>query len=186
MEYVITLLNFFGITPDKYPFLVLGILMVIGFVVVNGNFNKKMDKLGKRIDHLERTLEKVKLNMKAIITFLATTQENFDPSIIESMSPLQIKPQGYEILNESGFIEIMQNAEMRRKILSYVDDQEPTAKLDVEKYAIVCFNTILEEEFMRPVKTYLYNYPNQRQSFPTLAGLYIRDEYLKEHPEIKE
>ncbi len=37
---------------------------------------------------------------------------------------------------------------------------------------------------MNPIKTYLFNNPNARESYQTLAGLYIRDEYLEDHPEI--
>ena len=168
------LLSLFGITPDKYPFLVLAILIVAGVIylrVVLGQTNK--------------TINKIKLNIKAIVTFLATTpRSKLDTSLIESMSPLQIKEAGYTILEESGFKTIMENAEYKSKVLACISDQNPTAKLDVEKYSIVYFSTLLENEFMTPIKTYLYNHPEKAEIFPTLAGLFIRDEYLKVHTEI--
>jgi len=37
---------------------------------------------------------------------------------------------------------------------------------------------------MNPIKTYLFDNPSARESYQTLAGLYIRDAYLKDHPEI--
>jgi hypothetical protein len=37
---------------------------------------------------------------------------------------------------------------------------------------------------MLPIKVYLYNTPKDGEMFSRLAGLYIRDEYLKDHPEI--
>lgn len=169
---LLELLTLFGVTPDKYPFLVLGILIVAGVIylrVVLGQTNK--------------TISKVKLNIKAIVTFLATGGTKFDPSIIESMSPLQIKPNGDRILTESGFKTIM-SSENRTDILRCISEQNPTTKLDVEKYSIVFFSTLLENEYMNPIKTYLYNHPEHRPYFQTLAGLYIRDEYLKEHLEI--
>lgn len=70
--------------------------------------------------------------------------------------------------------------------LSCIADQGPTTKLDVEKYSIVYFPTLLEEEFMKPVKAYLYNFSVHRDMSPTLTELYIRDEYLKDHPEIEQ
>lgn len=137
-----------------------------------------------RLNRFEKVLNKIKLNIKAIVTFLATDRPKFDTSIIEAMSPLQIKPNGYSILEESGFKTLIENGDNRKKVLCCISDQNPTAKLDVEKYAIVYFSTLLENDFMNPIKTYLYEHPNVREIFPTLAGLYIRDEYLKDHPEI--
>ena len=170
---LISLLQLFGITPDRYPFLVLAILIVFCAAVIYIRVNK-----------INNTLNKVKLNIKAIVTFLSTDRPNFDIAIIEAMSPLRIKEKGYEILEESGFRRIMSDSEKRAKILSCIADQDPTTKLDVEKTAIVFFATLLENEFMNPIKSYLYEHPDNREVFPTLAGLYIRDEYLKDHLEI--
>ena len=68
--------------------------------------------------------------------------------------------------------------------MSYLQSQNPRTKLDVESFAIVSFATFLEKDFMNPIKTYLFNNPSARESYQTLAGLSIRDEYLKDHPEI--
>jgi hypothetical protein len=54
----------------------------------------------------------------------------------------------------------------------------------VESLAIVSFATFMEKDFMDPIKTYLYNKPAARETYQTLAGLYIRDAYLQAHPEI--
>lgn len=174
---LISLLQLFGITPDKYPFLVLAVLIIAGDAFIYFTINKDIKKIN-------RTLEKVKLNIKAISTFLTTDRPRFDISIIEAMSPLNIKEKGYQILEESGFKAMMSDPEKRAKILACVADQNPTTKLDVEKTSIVFFATLLENEFMNPIKSYLYEHPDNREVFPTLAGLYIRDEYLKDHLEI--
>lgn len=171
---LVALLAQFGITADKYPFLVLGLLVVGGVIylrIVLGQTNK--------------TIGKIKINLKAIVTFLATTpRARFDPTLIEAMSPLQIKDAGRVILVESGFMGIMENGEYKSQILSCIVEQNPATKLDVEKFSIVYFATLLEREFMTPVKTYLYNHPEKAEVFPVLAGLHIRDEYLRAHPEI--
>ncbi len=178
MEWLVTLLNFFGITPDKYPSLVLGI-WILALALWQ---NSKINKMGASIN---ATLAKIKSNIKVIVTFLATMYpEKFDTRLIEAMSPLRIKEGGYEILKESGFTAIMENKNHRSEILACIASQDPKSKLDVERYAIVYFPTLLEEDFLLPIKTYLYNFSKNREIFPMLAGLYIRDEYLKDHPEI--
>lgn len=170
----ISFLQFLGINPSERPFLILG-LLIIGVGII----------LYIRISKIKNTLEKVKLNIKAIVSFLATAKPKFDSGLIEAMSPLRIKPEGYEILEKSGFKKIMEDLDSRKEILDCISGQNPTTKLDVEKYSTVLFGTLLDnKEFMNPIKTYLYNFPDHRDIFPTLAGIYIRDEYLKEHQEV--
>ena len=166
-------LQFFGITPDKYPFLTLGIIIVAGFIYIRLSIGKKLGK--------------VKDNMLIIITHLssrASYRARLDTSLIQIMSPMTITEQGHQVLQESGFEDIASMSTHRAEILQFLSEQSPKTKLDVENFAIILFATILEKDFMNPVKTYLYNKPNMRDVYMTLAGLYIRDEYLKEHPEI--
>lgn len=186
---IISTLQFFGITPDRYPFLVLGMLIVGLAFWQNAKLNGVRDtlntSLNASIKEIDITLNKIKRNIMVIVTFLATTYPGkFDAGLIETMSPLRIKEGGYDLLSKSGFTAIMKNQDNRTKILACIAEQNPTSKLDVERYAIVYFPTLLEEAFMMPIKAYLYNVPTRREIFPTLAGLYIRDEYLKDHPEI--
>ena len=44
MDWLISLLNLFGITPDKYPFLVLGLLIVVGVVYIRFSIGRTMGK----------------------------------------------------------------------------------------------------------------------------------------------
>jgi hypothetical protein len=170
LQSIVSLLQEFGVTPDKYQFLVLGVLVVTVGLWQNAKSNR------------------IILNMKAIVTFLATAQigQRFDSSVIEAMSPLQIKPRGYVILEKAGMTKIMEDKNNRKRILAYVREQKPETKLDVEKCSILCASSVLDWQIMTPVKKYLYDAPSSRQFFPTLPGLFIRDEYLKDHVEITE
>ena len=100
------------------------------------------------------------------------------------MSPMIITPKGAEVLEESGFIHVIKDPENRKDILEQITMHHPQTKLDVESHAVVAAPVFLEKDFMNPVKTYLYNNPNIRETFAILAGIYIRDEFLKDHPEI--
>ena len=172
---MIQLLQLFGITPDKYPFLVLGILIIAGFIFIRISIGGKLNK--------------VKENVLIVITYLssrATNRGRLDTSLIRSMSPMTITEKGKKVLDDSGFTAIFNNSNNQDKIMSYLLKRNPKTKLDVESFAIVAFSIFLTEDFMSPVKTYLYEHPGSREDYMTLAGLYIRDEFLKKHLEITE
>ena len=173
MDWLISFLTLFGVTPDKYPFLVLGVLIIGSAIYIRFAIGKKLGK--------------IKDNVLVVITHLssnASRRGRLDTTLIQVMSPMNITPQGHVVLEKSGFKEIISNPDHKAEIMSYLSSQKPKTRLDVESFAIVSFSTFLEKEFMNPIKTYLYNNPNEREVYTTLAGIYIRDEYLKEHPEI--
>lgn len=175
MEVITTLLNAFGITPERYPFLVLGILIIGGTVYIRYSIGNKLGK--------------IKDNVLIIVTHLsnsASARGRLDTNLIQVMSPMAITPKGHDILVESGFTTIMNTPEKRKEILSHLHKQNPDTKLDVENQAILSFASVLEMECVNPIKGYLYNHPHIREVYTTLAGLLIRDEYLKDHPEIKQ
>ena len=171
MEWLPSFLQAFGITPDKYPFAVLGILIIVGTIYIRLSIGKK--------------LSKVKDNVLVVITHLATSRSaRLNTDLIVSMSPLQIPPAGFVVVEQSGLKKIMDNPDCHKVILKQIEDMQPATKLDVEQKSIVLFETIMLNSFMNPVKTYLYENPPMREIMPVLAGLYIRDFYLKAHPEI--
>lgn len=173
MAWLVSLLNLFGITPEKYPFLVIGFLIIGGVVYIRVSIGGKLGK--------------IKDNVLIVITHLssaASKRGRLDTSLIQVMSPMTITDQGHAVLQDSGFKTVMGIAAHRSEVMNAIATQEPKTKLDVENYSIVYFSTFLERDFMQPVKTYLYNNPNIRESYTTLAGVFIRDEYLRDHPEI--
>lgn len=173
MDWLISFLTLFGITPDKYPFLVLGVLIIGSAIYIRFAIGKKLGK--------------IKDNVLVVITHLSSgtaRRGRLDTALIQVMSPMNITPQGHTVLEESGFKEIISNPDHRAEIMFYLSDQKPKTKLDVESFAIVSFSTFLENDFMNSIKTYLYNNPDKREVYTTLAGIYIRDEYLKDHPEV--
>jgi hypothetical protein len=180
MDSIINLLQFLGFTPDQYPFLVLGVFILAGFVYMRIS-------MGKQLEPINTKLGKVKDNVVVIITHLSATASargRLDTNLIQVMSPMVLTDQGRQVLNDSGFVDIVESPACRAEVLSYLDRQLPNTRLDVENQAILSVSALLEKDFMNPVKVYLYNNPNIRETFVTLAGIYIRDEYLKDHPEI--
>lgn len=169
---IISVLQYFGFTPSNLT----PLICIAGISMVY------MDKQFKPI-HM--TLEAMKINISVICSFLSTVHpESFPGNLLQEMSPYKIKSDGYKVLKESGFESIMQDPVYRSTVFRYLDDQNVKTKFDVEKGGIFCYTIVLSEDFMNPVKMYLYNNPKMQQFFPTLAGVYIRDLYLQDHPEI--
>lgn len=171
MNGTLSLLGLFGITPATYPFLILAILIVggIGYIRVS----------------LGNPLGKMKENILVIVTHLASSRSKLNPSLIKQMSPLQIQPEGQKILEESGFIDIFRNNKTR--FFKNIEIKKPRTKLEVEDNSIYSFLEVMSDDgVLNPIKTYLYQHPDVRETFPTLAGVYIRDRYLNEHLDITE
>lgn len=166
---IISLLQFFGITPERYPSMVIAILVIAGVIYLRISLGKP--------------LSRVKDNLLVIITHLSSsTKGKLNTNLIKQMSPYKIQEGGYDVLRESNFIKIFEK--YKPDFFDCVDSQKPTTKLDVENHSILCYSLMLDKDFMKPIKTYLYEHPDNRDVFPILAGVYIRDIYLKEHPEI--
>ena len=168
---VLSILNDFGINAQTRPFLILGAVILFGFFWINHSLGKPLNTL--------------KDNLLVVVTFLtsATGRTKLDPTLIKQMSPLQIQPNGLKILEESGFIEIFNLN--RSKFFSVLETKKPTTKLEVESLSIYSFLEIMGTDgLLNKVKAYLYQKPDKQEVFPTLAGLYIRDEYLVAHKEI--
>lgn len=186
MEGLISTLQFLSITPNEHPFIALAVFGVIFTYYFHARNNKILDKRFVRIEKQLECLEPMKRNIKVLATFLSSIfPDNFDTQLLEAMSPLEIKPQGYKLLEESGFSELMKEVSTRGQLFAYIDEQEPHTKLDVENYSLMGYMSIFAGEEMNKVKAYLYQKPHIREDFPKLASVLIRDEYLKVHPEIK-
>lgn len=171
MDTVVQFLEFFGITPTTRPFFCLALLVIAGFIYM-------------RIS-IGRPVSKMKDNLLVLITHLASSRGKLDTSLIKQMSPLQIQPAGQAILQEVGFPKIFEDN--KEKFFSIIRNKKPQTKLEVESYAIYSFIEVMTTDgILNRVKVYLYEHPNIRETFPTLAGVYIRDKYLEENQNIKE
>lgn len=91
MQTVISILSYLGLTHDKIlPVLVIGVLLHM--------------YLTKLLEPIKKSLESMKDNILVIVTYLSSdVREKLDLALIRQMSPLQIQPQGFEVLKESGF-----------------------------------------------------------------------------------
>jgi len=75
--------------------------------------------------------------------------------------------------------------EHKLDFFNYIDEEKPKLKYDVEFSAIKSISFLSDKPYMEFLKVFFYNNPNKNieNTAPTL-GVYIRDKYLEEHPEI--
>ena len=170
----VVLLSAFGITPARFPFVCLAVLMTVESIYIKVSIDK--------------SLSKIKDNILVIVTYLTMSSKGkFNASLIKEMSPLALQPQGHKILEISGFTDLVIDSTNLAKFMSEIQTRKPNTKLDVENASIYAFLKLMSGDILlNPVRSYLYSHLDLRETFPTLAGIYLRDLYLLSHPEIKE
>ncbi|HJP81089.1 MAG TPA: hypothetical protein VJ841_01675 [Candidatus Saccharimonadales bacterium] len=137
------------------------------------------------LDDLQKTSHKIKLNVKVIGDHLTKFDTQFDPSELQSYSPLQLTSTGKKLIADIGFDVTFE--ENRSDFVEFIDSEMPKLKYDVELAAIKSIIALSDQEYMNPLKVFFYNNPKRSlQNVAPTLGIYVRDDYLKAHPEITE
>jgi hypothetical protein len=156
----------------------LGIAVVCGWLVVIG---RKLQIL----DNLQETTQKIKHNVKVVSDFLIKNAANFNHTELQNYSPLRLTEDGERFVQLLGFDSALR--ENKKDFFDCIDHDAPKLKYDVEIAAIKSIYILNERPYMSFLKVYLYNNPARTidNVAPTL-GVYVRDQYLAEHPKITE
>jgi hypothetical protein len=130
-------------------------------------------------------LFRIKHNIRIIADHLTKTDPGFEVEYLKTMSPFQLNDEGEKLLQKSGFKQIVK--ENSEDFLNFIGMDKPKTKYDVQETAYKGVFLLFDEDYFVPVKTFLYNNPKvTKKAFLSAAAIYIRDVYLKAHPEIKE
>jgi len=134
------------------------------------------------LDDLTITIDKIKKNLKVVCDFLVG-RVHFNPAEVQGYSPSELTTEGKEFISKSGFKSIFYT--YKADFFSFIDSEKPKLKYDVEVASIKSVLMLSDKEYMGFLKIFFYNEPkrNMENTAPTL-GVYIRDQYLAEHPEI--
>ncbi len=153
-----------------------GVPSVLGSVLYLG---RKLQIL----DSLDDTTRTIKHNLTVVTNFLIKHNQEFDSSELQTFSPLQLTDVGKELIKHFDFENIF-NVN-KAEFFKFIDSENPKLKYDVEVSAVKSIIALSNEPFMDFLKIYFYNNPNRNfdNISPTL-GIYVRDKYLSEHPEI--
>ena len=166
---------------------VIGVPSVIGAFIYCGKKLEKIDNVDTKVGNLEKIINKIKHNIQVICNSLTESPDiNFDHGRLQSFSPLRLTEKGMKYLREDvKFLDIFN--ENKQDFFNYLNSEEPKTKFEVEQTANKSILFLFNKEYIKPIKIYLYNNPNENlQSLSQVAGVYVRDKYLEEHPEIKE
>jgi hypothetical protein len=137
------------------------------------------------LDDLKITTDKIKKNLKVVCDFLVGSNLKLNPAEIQGYSPLSLTEEGKSFIKKIGFDNIFNL--YKADFFKFIDNEKPKLKYDVELASIKSMSIFSDKEYMNFLKILFYNEPNRNMenTAPTL-GLYVRDKYLVEHPEITE
>ncbi len=137
------------------------------------------------LDDLQKTIGKMKLNLKVIGDFLTRNHSEFNPTELQGYSPLELTDEGQRFIHNIGFTGIFNK--QKADFFACIDAEHPKLKYDVESAAIKSIYTLSDKDYMAFLKEHFYNNPtrNLGNTAPTL-GVYVRDRYLEEHTAIRQ
>lgn len=145
-------------------------------------FGRKLQTL----DQVDKTMNVMKKNIKIMSNaMIQSSKVEWDGTLLRDYSPLSLTEEGLQYLEKTHFIDIYREHE--DAFVQYIEEENPKTKYDAESLAVQSVLLNADSEFMEPVKVYLYNNPKDSlASLAKVAGVYIRDKYLEQHPEIDE
>lgn len=137
--------------------------------------------IGKKLQvlsDLQRTMSKVKNNLKVIADALITAKIDFDHSRIESYSPLRLTEEGAKYLRDIGFFKLFE--EHGEDFFDCIEEDRPQTPYDVEKAAMRSIFFLFDQPYFYEIKDFLYQNPREsKKELMQVAGIYVRDQYLK-------
>ena len=160
----------------------LNVIIAIGVATTVGGLIYIGRKL-QILDDLKNVIDKVKGNLKVISDFLIRDNKNFNSSELQVLSPFTLTAEGENFIKKIGFQNVF--GDNKEDFFHCIESEKPKLKYDVEAAAIKSISMLYDEEYMNFLKVFFYNNPKRsmENTAPTL-GVYVRDKYLSEHPEI--
>jgi len=159
-----------------------GIIIIIGIPTIVGVLIKFGGKL-QTLKTIEGAVEKIKHNMKVMGDYLTRHHSKFNPAELKAFSPLQLTEGGKKLVKDVGFDNVFNNN--KSDFFLFIDSEHPKLKYDVEVASTKSIYVLADKSYLQFLKVFFYNHPdrNMENTAPTL-GVYVRDKYLSEHPEI--
>ena len=195
---------------EKFPFIVILIIVIVATVVIVRKIDKflykKIEPMQKQIDEHNESIKKFdshsdciahKESLKKIYDMLGNISLTLAAKFPESVdklsmahSPRQLTELGKKLYLESGAENML--AQNMAFFISAINKEEIKTALDVENKSFNILLSSSNEDMFNDVKTWIYNHPVFESVNVTLndicfvAGLELRNEYLKQHPEVEQ
>ena len=160
----------------------LNVIIAIGVATTVGGLIYIGRKL-QILDDLKNVIDKVKGNLKVISDFLIRDNKNFNSSELQVLSPFTLTAEGENFIKKIGFQNVF--GDNKEDFFHCIESEKPKLKYDVEAAAIKSISMLYDEEYMNFLKVFFYNNPKRSmENTAQTLGVYVRDKYLSEHPEI--
>lgn len=141
------------------------------------------DTIKEEMEPFKKSTEMFTHNIKVISDFLSKHHTKFNSTELRASSPLQLTKEGNKLIEDIGFDNIFEKN--KANFFDVINGENPKLKYDVELSSIKSIYALKDNPYMDFLKVFFYNNPDRtlENTAPTL-GIYIRDMYLMEHPEI--
>lgn len=178
-------------------FIICAIWFAVGFTIrvfkfvdkTNGS-NCLLESIQKEIHSINQKLSFITEKFNTLIAALAEKNSIDNPELFSISSPINLTPKGIELVKKVGWEKSLEDMNNERTLFETLDKFQLKTKYDVEKYSIVVLTELAgarDDNAYTPVKKYLYENANQDEfEALTACAIYLRDKYLKRHPEIED
>lgn len=183
-----------------------GIVIILAIIITwqiakkvfhwTGRIKKTESDCSKIDTHILPQLTSINTSINNLVVYLKTKDGKLDISLFRSMSPIQLTPLGYEILEKIGgkyFIDSYIN-----DLITNIDSFGIKTALDVQNAAPIIISNYSTKDSFNHIKDYIFKSPTYKVStsegdafvnldFSTITnimGIYLRNKYLDLHPEL--
>ena len=166
------------------------IISIYKFINKANNTSCSFSTLEGKIDSLGNKQNTLVEKFNTLIATLAEKNAIENPDLFSLNSPINLTPEGKSFVARIGWTDSMKETKNREELFNTLDRLKLKTRYDVEKYSIVLLTELAgmrKDNPYTPVKRYLYENSKINDSKAiTACAIYLRDEYLSEHPEIRE
>ena len=173
LEVFISFLKDMGFTTQSTIPLV--VIFLIGYILLNRKLDKSLTPIRFAIVEIQGVFGHAKVPLRYCLTETAG-------------SPLRPTDFGMKIVQDSGLSKIIQDKKL--ELLGELDNKMREYKAfsayDVQEKAIELISQRPDSPLMQGVKNYAFENGIELEPILRVGGLLLRDEYLKQHPEVSQ
>lgn len=147
------------------------------------------DELKNKLDLLIEKFNRLIGKFNSLIITLSEKDAIKDPDSFLTNSPINLTEQSKALIREIGWKEILQDDYKKSELFKILNEFKLKTPADVQNSCVILINDLYAERdisIFTPVKNYLYNNSHiDSQKALFACAIYLRDQYLENHPEIK-
>lgn len=161
----------------------------IRFRDIEKKTNDITDIKNKIEEEIEPVLVKINSTSDRIARYIVT-RDSLNPIFFSANSPVELNDFSKEILKESGIKSFVDNS--LDFLSSKIEEKNPKSTLDIQQLSVSVMFDLVDTEAFSKIKDFVYQNPKYKGknvdmlTIINIAALYLRDEYFKKHPELKE